>query len=264
MPEPKNNKYRLLILGGTGEATMLATALTRLYPVEIDLIVSLAGRTEEPSAVPGRTRIGGFGGVQGMIDYLRDEDVDAVVDATHPFAASISANARRACEVLDIPRMMLIRPDWVPQANDQWIEAADMAAAAILPVLGRRVFMTIGRQNLSMFSEVRGVHFVVRLLEEPKEPLPLADYSVVVERPPFTVEHECKILSGHGINVIVSKSSGGKAGASKLIAARLLSLPVLMISRPRRETGVQRMTILAAVKWVKRLVEAHTGVSLLD
>lgn len=258
---PEHKKLRVLLLGGTNEATMLAIALTRLYPDRIDLIVSLSGRMGKTEGVPGRIRIGSFGGVPGMIDYLRDEGINAVVDATHPFAVSISAHARRACEVCDLPRMMLIRPDWIPQANDQWIEAADMAAAAaILPILGHRAFMTIGRHNLPMFSEVRGVHFVVRLPEDPQESLPLVDYSVVVERPPFTIEHECKTLGANGIDVVVSKSSGGKAGASKLIAARLLNLPVLMISRPSRETGVQRISILAAVKWVKRLVDAHYGV----
>lgn len=261
---PEHKKLRFLLLGGTNEATMLAIALTRLYPDKIDLIVSLSGRAEKTDDVPGCIRVGGFGGMPGMIDYLRNEQINAVVDATHPFAASISVNVRRACEVCDIPRMMLVRPDWIPQANDQWIEAADMTAAAtILPMLGQRAFMTIGRHNLPMFSEVCGVHFVVRLLKEPQEPLALVDYSVVVERPPFTIEHECKTLAAHGIDVIVSKSSGGKAGASKLIAARLLNLPVLMISRPRRETGVQRISILAAVKWVKRLVDAHYGVASL-
>ncbi len=253
----EHEAVRLLILGGTNEGTMLGAAITRLYP-EIDLVTSLTDQAESPEKVPGRLRVGTFKDVQELVDYLRAEKISGVIDATHPFAASISRCARRACETLDIPRLMMIRPEWVPQANDQWIDAADLeAAVAVLPALGQRVFLALGgRKNLAAFSAVENVHFVVRLAEEPTEPLPLQAYTVITGEPPFNVEDERRLLSRYGIDAVVSMASGGKNGAPKLIAARMLGLPVLMIRRPRTELGTHSWTILAAVKWVKRLLEA--------
>jgi len=172
---------RLLILGGTAEAAALARAVAGM-----DVVTSVAGRTAPPR-LPGRVRVGGFGGAAGLEEFLRREAVDAVVDATHPFAARISAHAAAACAAAAVPRLMLLRPEWQPVTGDCWIEAADMDdAAARLPGLGRRALLAVGRQELAAFAAVTGVEFVVRLLAEAPPPLPAC--RVVVGRGPFLVE----------------------------------------------------------------------------
>ncbi len=245
MAEP----IRVLILGGTAEAVGLARAL--FGDARVAAITSLAGRTRAPAAVPGEVRVGGFGGPEALADYLGREGIDLVVDATHPFAARISRNAARACNLAKVPRLLLARPPWTPQASDTWVPVPDIeAAAAALPGLGRRVFLAIGRQELAAFAGLTGLWFLVRLVEEPETPPPLADHLLVLGRGPFAIEREIDLLREHRIDVVVSKNSGGAGAAAKIAAARALKLPVVMIERPPAPDSETAESVAAALPWI--------------
>lgn len=249
------HKRRLLILGGTGEAAALAEAVCAKFGNRLDVVTSLAGRTKHPAAIAGKIRIGGFGGKDGLADYLREDRVDLVIDATHPFAAQISAVAREACDELGVPRLLLARASWRAGPGDNWIEAENAEAAAkLLPNLGRRAFLTVGRRDLAPFGAVRGCWFLVRLVEKPDEPLPLGrsgqDYTLILARGPFTVADERRLMTDHGIDVLVTKASGGAATAAKLIAARELKLPVILLRRPDQEPGDWAENLDQALKWL--------------
>lgn len=238
---------RILILGGTADAARLARALAGRDGVEV--ISSLAGRTATVPELPGRVRVGGFGGAQGLAEFLRAEAIDRVVDATHPFAVRISAHAAEACAAVAVPRLMLARPDWQRQDGDCWVEVDDMeSAAAALPALGRRAFLTVGNGEVAAFADVAGVWFLVRLLAP--QALPLGDYAVVVGKGPFDAQAEQALMAGHRIDVVVCKASGGAATYGKIAAARALGLPVLMVRRPALPDGARVEGIDAAVAWV--------------
>jgi precorrin-6A/cobalt-precorrin-6A reductase len=219
---------RILLLGGTTEASALARALAA---AGVDAVFSYAGRTEAPVAQPLSQRIGGFGGVAGLVDYLRAERIGAVVDATHAFAAQMSRNAVEACAVAGVPLIGLQRPEWRAQAGDQWLHVADIAGAvAALPEQPARVFLAIGKQNLAGFA-ARPHHYLLRLVDAPDLP-PLPDCTVVLARGPFEVAGDLALLRQHRIGWIVAKNAGGAGAAAKLVAARELGLPVIMIARP--------------------------------
>ena len=240
---------KILILGGTAEASGLARALAG--DARVAATTSLAGRTRAPAAVPGAVRVGGFGGPEALADYLKREGIDLVVDATHPFAARISRNAARACNLAKVPRLLLARPAWTPQAGDTWVPIPDTeAAAAALPDLGRRVFLAIGRQELAAFAGLTGFWFLVRLVEEPETPPPLAAYHLVLGRGPFAIEREIDLLREHRIDVVVSKNSGGAGAAAKIAAARALKLPVVMIERPPAPDSETAESVAAARAWI--------------
>ncbi len=242
---------RLLILGGTAEAAALAHALAAALP-GLDLVTSLAGRTAGVPRLPGRVRVGGFGGAAGLEEVLRADAVDAVVDATHPFAARISAHAEAACAAAAVPRLVLRRPEWRRVHGDRWVVADDMAdAAARLPGLGRRAFLAIGRQELAAFAGVAGVELVVRLLAPSPPPLPSC--RVVVGRGPFAVADEIRLLRDHAVAVVVSKASGGESTYAKIAAARALALPVLLVRRPPPPQGPAVEEVAAALAWVKAI-----------
>lgn len=250
MVEPR----RLLILGGTAEAAALAHRLARHS--ELAVTTSLAGRTRDPVSLPGAVRVGGFGGTAGLAGYLARHRVDLVIDATHPFAARISANAVAACAAQGVPRLVLTRPAWRPQRSDRWIGVPDAGAARVaLPALGRRAFLSIGRQELAAFAEMPEMRFLVRLIDAPDDDLPLANYDLVLGRGPFATGDEVALLSDYGIAAVVTKNSGGVATYGKIEAARRLGLPVLMIERPPPPPGEQADAVEAAVAWV----EAQAG-----
>jgi precorrin-6A/cobalt-precorrin-6A reductase len=242
---------RLLILGGTGDAARLAAAVIGRFGAGLDVITSLAGRTREPRKPPGRVRSGGFGGVDGLADYLAGERIALLVDATHPFATRISANARAACGIAGVPRLILDRPAWTQMPGDDWIEVADVAAAARLPKPGQRVFLALGAGQLAAFADagVAGVHFVVRMVDRPARP-PLEGCTIVVGRAPFSEAAERKLLRRHRIDLLVSRNSGGDAAAGKITAARSLGISVIMIRRPPREVGERTMEIEEALRWI--------------
>jgi precorrin-6A/cobalt-precorrin-6A reductase len=241
----------LLILGGTAEAARLARAVTARFGEDLLVTTSLAGRTERPGPLPGQVRIGGFGGPERLAAYLEDHAIDRLIDATHPFAAEISAEARLACETTGVPRLLLLRPPWRRHRLDRWLEVDDMAAAAaIVARIGRRAWLTIGARELAAFSDISGVRFLVRLVDPPRHPLPLRFCEVVVGRGPFALANERHLIARHAINVLVCKASGGTATEAKLIAAREFSLPVVMVRRPAPEPGDMVETVEAAVEWL--------------
>jgi precorrin-6A/cobalt-precorrin-6A reductase len=244
----------LLILGGTGEATMLARAALARFGETLAVTTALAGRTRRPGPIPGQVRIGGFGGAAGLADYLIDRGVDRLIDATHPFAAEISRAARLAAARTGVPRLTLRRPPWRRHALDRWIEVDSIAAAALLAGrVGRRAWLTVGANSLVPFAAVTGVRFLVRLVDPPPLPLPLQDYEVVVGRGPFSLAGERHLLQRHAIDVVICKASGGAATEAKLIAARELNLPVIMVRRPPAQPGPSVETIDAALDWLAGL-----------
>jgi precorrin-6A/cobalt-precorrin-6A reductase len=242
---------RLLILGGTREAAVLAGQASERFAPVLEVITSLAGRLPPPRGLAGRLRIGGFGGTSGLVRYLRDERIALVIDATHPFATTISAHAAEACAATRTPRLLFLRPPWTPQPGDRWDEVADFAAAAEeVGAIARRAFLTIGLSELAAFSTVRRVFFLVRLFRLEPAPLPLADHAVIVARPPFTVEAERGLLARERIDTLVSKHSGGPIEA-KLTAARALGLTVVMIRRPEKPPGVRVDGVAGAMAWLE-------------
>ena len=241
---------RLLILGGTGEAAALAHRLSKV--AGLGIVTSLAGRTRAPAAVPGELRVGGFGGPEGLARYLRERPIDLVIDATHPYAARMTANAAAACTAAGVPRLVLLRPPWQERPKDRWVRAADTAAAArVVPELGRRVFLSTGRQDLAPFSGLSDIWFLVRLIDAPDAPLPLANYELVLGRGPFAAEDEAALLRAHDIAVVLSKNSGGQATYGKIEAARRLGLPVVMIARPPLPPGECVHSVDEAAAWAE-------------
>lgn len=228
----------ILVLGGTTEASALAQALAT---AKIPATLSYMGRVERPKPQPIPTRIGGFGGVPGLIAYLRDHSITHVIDATHPFAAQMSTNAITACAATGTPLLALTRPAWEPGPGDRWQRVPDMqAAVAALAGSPRRILLAIGRMHLAEFAAQPQHHYHLRLVDAPGAPPPLPDHAITLDRGPFSAEADESLLRDHRIDLIVSKNAGGTGSVSKLIAARALNLPVLMMDRPilppRRET----------------------------
>ena len=242
---------RVLILGGTGEAAQLAARAATLPGVEV--ITSLAGRTRQPVTPSGRVRIGGFGGDAGLADYMRAQRIDLLIDATHPFAALISFNAATAARACGLPHLLLLRPAWEPVAGDCWIAVESIAAAvSILPSLAQRVFLTIGRQDLAAFAPLTALWFLMRMIDPPTPDTPVPPGTLVLDRGPFTLEDERELLQAYAIEAIVSKNSGGDATYAKMIAARELALPVVMVQRPAIPEGEQVTDVEAALAWLAR------------
>lgn len=239
----------ILILGGTTEARELAAGLASRPGVRVT--TSLAGRVTRPGAVAGEVRIGGFGGVAGLADWIREEQVDALVDVTHPFARAITAHAVRAAAATGVRCVVLRRPGWRPGPGDRWHQVDSLEEAArLLPSLGRRVFLTTGRTELAAFAHLTELHFVVRSVELPEPPMP-PHTEVLLARGPFTVADESTLLYDHCIDVLVTKDSGGAATSAKLTAARELALPVVVVRRPPLPDGVTAVPDVASVeRWL--------------
>ncbi|MEZ2126669.1 MULTISPECIES: cobalt-precorrin-6A reductase [unclassified Sinorhizobium] len=226
-------KVRILILGGTTEARKLAERLATR--TDLDIVLSLAGRTAEPLPLPVPVRSGGFGGPEGLAQFLRLEDIGLMIDATHPFAERISANATEAARLADVPAFSLRRPGWEPGDGDRWISVSSIAAA--VEALGpspRRVFLTIGRQEAYHFNAAPQHRYFVRSIDPVEPPLRVPQATYILSAGPFTLEGESRLLQAERIDVIVSKNSGGTAAYAKIEAARLLGIDIVMVERGTR------------------------------
>jgi precorrin-6A/cobalt-precorrin-6A reductase len=222
---------RILILGGTTEARQLAQALAGR--AGLDVVLSLAGRTREPAAQPVPVRTGGFGGAEGLAEYLRVSRTDLLVDVTHPFATQISRNAAAAAARAGVALVALRRPGWEREEGDRWIEVADVAGAvAALGGLPRNVFLALGRQEVAAFEAAPQHAYLVRSVDpvDPRPALPRAHY--LLARGPFALDGELALMAAHGIEIVVAKSAGGDATYAKIAAARQLGIAVVMIARP--------------------------------
>ncbi|GGX07160.1 cobalt-precorrin-6A reductase [Streptomyces noursei] len=243
----------VLILGGTTEARRLAAALEAEPGVRVT--TSLAGRVAAPRLPAGEVRIGGFGGPEGLARWLHAHAVDALIDATHPFAGTISFNAARAAATAHVPLLALRRPGWGAQPGDVWHPVPSLAeAAAALPALGGRVFLTTGRMGLAHFAHLTDLWFLVRSVDAPEPPHP-PRMTTVLDRGPFTLDGERELLRRHRIDVLVTKDSGAAATAPKLAAAREAGVPVVVVQRPAVPEGVPVAAEPdAAVDWVRALL----------
>ena len=239
----------VLLLGGTGEARVLAG---RLVDAGVPVVTSLAGTVSPGNPPPGEIRIGGFGGVAGLIDHLRENPIAQVVDATHPFAARISAHAATACAQVGVPLVRLSRPSWRrrPDAST-WHWVADMAAAKrAAEKLGRRVFLSVGRRSAAEFTQWRDRYVLLRVVEEPETPVP-DSWEVLAVRGPFDLAAERELLLDRRIDVMVTRDSGGSHTAAKLDAAAVLGTRVVVVARPADPPGVPLVqSVDAAMDWV--------------
>ncbi|WP_412073521.1 cobalt-precorrin-6A reductase [Tritonibacter mobilis] len=248
---------KLLLLGGTTEASHLAAHLVQAWVLDDPVagrqaVFSYAGRTARPAAQPLPCRIGGFGGVSGLVDYLRREGITHVVDATHPFAAQMSTNAVRACAEAGVGLVAFERPAWQSKPGDHWVHVADMAGAvAALPEAGARVFLAIGKQHVAEFAAKPKNHYLLRLVDAPEAPLSLPDATVIVARGPFEAAGDEALMRQHKITHIVAKNAGGAGAEAKLSAARTLSLPVVMIDRPKVPARPVRGTVAEVMRWLE-------------
>lgn len=239
----------VLILGGTTEARRLAERLAGRSDLCVTL--SLAGRTAAPAALPVPVRSGGFGGVAGLADYLTAERIGALIDATHPYAAVISGNAAQAARLANVPLLAFRRPAWARREGDRWIEVADVnAAVEALGEKPRRVFLALGRKEVAPFAQAPQHHYLVRSVDPIDPPLavPHADY--ILARGPFGEDDERTLLTTRGIEVIVSKNSGGSATYGKIAAARALGIDVIVLRRPDLPDVPAVEIVDAALAWL--------------
>jgi precorrin-6A/cobalt-precorrin-6A reductase len=243
---------KVLILGGTTEASALARTIAgdaRLAP-----LLSLAGRTTNPQPQPIPTRTGGFGGVEGLARFLRDESIDAVIDATHPYADQMSTHAVAASKETGVPLASLVRAEWKREAGDHWQVVANAEAAArALGTEPRRAFLSLGRQDLHLFAAAPHHHYLARLIEWPDQAVLPPDLRLLQARGPFDRADEERLLREERIDVMVSKNAGGTATYAKIEAARALGLPVVMIARPHKPAGVVVADVEACVAWLHGL-----------
>jgi precorrin-6A/cobalt-precorrin-6A reductase len=244
---------RILILGGTAEARQLAACLAPRADLAVTL--SLAGRTASPAPQPVPVRSGGFGGADGLADHLSAARIDALIDATHPYAATISENAVRAASRTGVAFLALRRPPWPRVDGDRWIEVASVAGA--VTALGeepRRVFVTLGRNELAPFLRAPQHHYLIRSVDPVDPPLALPHVDYITARGPFDEEPERALMTKERIALVVSKNSGGPASYGKIAAARALGLPVVMLRRPALPDAPSVETINDALAWLDHAV----------
>lgn len=235
-------------MGGTTEASQLAGALAE---AGLDAVFSYAGRTDAPKAQPLPMRVGGFGGVEGLASFLRDGGFTHLIDATHPFAAQMSRNAVAAAAATGTPLLAFERPGWTETPGDDWHRVADMdAAVAALPDLPARIFLAIGRQNIAAFAARPRHHYLLRLVDPPERALPLPDAHVILDRGPFTLAGDLALMREHRVTHLVAKNAGGGGAEAKLIAARALGLPVILIDRPALPPRRTAASVSAVMVWL--------------
>lgn len=246
---------RVLILGGTSEARKLGEHLA--VDPRFAATISLAGRTSAPARQPLPTRVGGFGGAEGLARYLAEDQIDALIDATHPYATQISQNAKTAADASGCPFASILRPEWTPTASDHWIDATDAAdAAQKLGPKPRRVFLTMGRLELEAFADAPQHGYIARSIDAPGDLRLPPDLKLITARPPFDAEAEQALMRQEAIDIVVTKNSGSPETFGKIEAARTLRLPVIMIARPAKASGTPLRSINDAICWLETLL-AH-------
>ncbi|MEL6885165.1 MAG: cobalt-precorrin-6A reductase [Pseudomonadota bacterium] len=245
----------LLILAGTTQATALANAVAA---AGLHGTVSFAGRVERPRRQPLPQRIGGFGGVDGLVAHLRDRKITHVIDATHPFAAQMSRNTVQACTRTGVPMIALTRAPWQARPGDTWTHVPDIAGAvAALDQPARRVMLAVGRMHLAEFAPNPQHFYLLRLVDPLVMTPPFPDYHALVSRGPFTQENDLALMQEHRIDMVVSKNAGGTGASAKIDAARALGLPVIMIDRPALPPRQEAYGVDEVLDWI-----AHTGTDL--
>jgi len=243
---------KLLLLAGTSEARRLASALAEISDVEV--IASLAGVTREPLDLPVPMRSGGFGGREAFRKYLQDQGFDAVVDGTHPFAQIISKRCYEVAQELDIPHLQILRPAWEAEAGDLWTFINDESEAAQHIPQGATVFLATGRQTLHRFDNLTGRQIICRQIETSEGAFPYEGGEYLIGRPPFSVEEEVELFTRRKVDWLVVKNAGGMLSRTKLVAARQLKIPVLLINRPPLLPCNRVETDKAALDWVRGLL----------
>ncbi len=237
------------------EATAFANAAAE---AGLQGIVSFAGRVDRPKRQPLPQRIGGFGGSDGLLDYLRAEKITHVIDATHPFAAQMSRNAVAACAKAGVPLIALTRAPWTAQRGDDWTQVPNIAGAvAALDQPAKRVMLAVGRMHLAEFAPNPQHFYLLRLVDPPKDAPPFPEHHVLVSRGPFTEADDRALMQGHGIEMVVSKNAGGTGAYAKIAAARALGLPVIMIDRPELPERQEAHSVAQVMDWLR-----HSGVDL--
>lgn len=239
-----------MILGGTREASLLASAVAE---ASLRATLSYAGRVERPRRQPVETRVGGFGGPEGLAAWVKENAITHIIDATHPFAAEMSWNAAGAAKQTATPLIALTRPAWRKQPGDQWTDVADLAAAAaVLQGPPRRVMLAIGRGGIEAFQSAPNNFYLLRFVDPPSAPLALPDAKVIVSRGPFDRAGDMAIMQAHRIDLVVAKNAGGPGAVAKLEAARALGLPVVMVARPPMPPRVEATAVADVLAWVAR------------
>jgi precorrin-6A/cobalt-precorrin-6A reductase len=240
---------RILILGGTAEARLLAERLSA--QPNLTLTLSLAGRTRQPAPQPVAVRTGGFGGPAGLASYLSSERIDVLIDATHPYAAQMSANAAQAVASTGVAFIALRRPPWARVVGDRWIEVADVAEAVhVLGSTPRRVFVALGRKEVAPLCAAPQHHYLVRSVDPINPPLPIPHCAYVTGRGPFSEADERRLLEEFKADFVLAKNSGGGATYGKITAARALGLTVVMVRRPQLPDCASSETIDGVVAWL--------------
>ncbi|HZZ63329.1 MAG TPA: cobalt-precorrin-6A reductase [Roseiarcus sp.] len=238
-----------MILGGTSEASALSRRLAA--EADVDALLSLAGVTADPAPAPIPRRIGGFDGPEGLEATLRAERIDALIDATHPFAARMSANAVAACRATATPLVVFTRPPWPQQEGDRWIEVATMEEAVdALPPARRTVLLTQGRLQLAAFGRAPQHRYIVRAIDPPAEAEALADGRLILARGPFALSDELKLMREEKVQILVTKNSGGRATYPKIEAARTLGVDVVVVKRPKPPEAEILHDLDAVMAWI--------------
>lgn len=248
----------ILLLGGTSQASALAN---RLAERGEHAVLSYAGRVSNPKAQPIAVRIGGFGGVPGLVQYLHEQRVTHLVDATHPFAAQMSRHAIAAAQHAGVPLLALTRPAWRPGPGDRWQPVADIAAAvAALAGPAKRVLLAVGRQHCAEFAAQPQHHYILRLVDAPASPPVLPQHTVIVSRGPFEVIGDLALMRRHGVDIVVAKNAGGTGAEAKLHAARSLGLPVVMVQRPAMAHRREASCVEEVLHWLDHSQGARDAV----
>lgn len=250
---------KVLILGGTQDARALADQITTALP-DVDVMTSLAGATKSRAKISGDVRVGGFGGVTGLVDYLTTQSIDAVIDATHPYATQMTDHGVEACAQAHVEYLCLERPQWILPTNTDVIFVPDaVEAARLIARTSRSAFLTIGRKDLTAFEGLDKVKLLIRSIEALSTDHNFNDATIITARPPFDVEAEIKLMRAHEIDTLVSKASGGDATRAKIDAAAHLDARIVLLRRPPPPKALRVFNVRDALTWLTEQRDTETN-----